>query len=63
MRSETLLESKIVFQLVACPVRLLLISVSNTRILHHEFISNSLAMKIITSPFTATAVRCDIKHV
>jgi len=51
------------FQLVACPMRLLLISNFNIRILHHEFISNSLIMEIVTSLFTATAVTCDIKIV
>jgi hypothetical protein len=63
MTSEYLLESKRMFQLVACPVTLLLIHIFNTRILLHEFISNSIAMEIVTSLFTATAVRHDFKHV
>jgi len=62
MISKYLLESKLMFQPVACPVRFLITSIFDTRILHHEFISNSLAMVIVTSLFTATAVRCDIKY-
>jgi len=63
MTSKYLLESKLMFQPVACSVRFLLISIFDTRILHHEFISNSLAMVIVTSLFTATAVTCDIRYV